>query len=66
MKKYIVTLMKDERDLLDTIISKGSCKSQKVINSLILLNCDEGEFQTERSINKEIAESNKIITPGPT
>lgn len=55
MKKYIVTLMKDERDLLDTIISKGSCKSQKVINSLILLNCDEGEFQTECSINKEIA-----------
>lgn len=47
--------MKDERDLLDTIVSKGSCKSQKVINSLILFNCDEGEFQTERSINKEIA-----------
>jgi len=55
MKKYIVTLKKEERELLNTFISKGSCRSQKVINSLILLACDEGEFQTERSINEEIA-----------
>ena len=55
MKKYIVTLMKDERDLLNNFISKGRCRSQKVINSLVLLACDEGEFQTKRSINEEIA-----------
>ena len=55
MKKYIVTLMKDERDLLNSFISKGRYRSQKVINSLVLLACDEGEFQTKRSINEEIA-----------
>ncbi len=55
MKKYIVTLMKDERELLNTFISKGRYRSQKVINSLILLACDEGKFQTQRSINEEIA-----------
>ncbi len=55
MKKYIVTLMEDERDLLSSIISKGIYRSQKVINSLILLSCDEGEFQIKRSINEEIS-----------
>ncbi|MDP8238122.1 MAG: IS630 family transposase, partial [Candidatus Hatepunaea meridiana] len=55
MKKYIVTLKQEEREQLNSYISKGSCRSQKVINSLILLACDEGEFQTERSLNKEIA-----------
>ncbi len=55
MKKYIVTLKKDERELLNSFISKGSCRSQKVINSLILLACDEGGFQTRRSINEEIS-----------
>ncbi len=55
MKKYIVTLTRDERELLNSFISKGRYRSQKVINSLILLACDEGEFQTQRSINEEIA-----------
>lgn len=55
MKKYIVTLKKDERELLRALISKGSCRSQKVVNSLLLLACDEGEFQTKRSINAEIS-----------
>ena len=55
MKKYIVTLTADERRKLTEIISKGKHKSQKIINSLILLGCDEGEFQKKRSPNKEIA-----------
>lgn len=55
MKKYIVTLTKGERTNLAKITSKGKHKSQKVINSLILLGCDEGEFQKKRSPNKEIA-----------
>jgi len=62
MKKYIVTLKQDEREQLNSYISKGSCRSQKVINSLILLACDEGEFQTERSLNKEIARVLNIST----
>jgi len=55
MKKYIVTLTKDEREALGALASKGKHKSQKIINALILLDCDEGEFQKKRSMNKEIA-----------
>ena len=60
MKKYTVTLTKDERDNLKAIASKGSHKSQKVINGLILMGCDEGEHQEERSTNEEIARVLKI------
>lgn len=60
MKKYTVTLTKDERNNLKAITSKGSHKSQKVINALILMGCDEGEHQEERSTNEEIARVLKI------
>jgi len=55
MRKYIVTLTKDERDTLGDITSKGKQRSQKLLNALILLSCDEGEHQTESSTNEEIA-----------
>jgi len=55
MKKYIVKLSKDEREDLRAITSKGKHKSQKILNAQILLGCDEGEFQMERSTNEEIA-----------
>jgi len=55
MKRYIVTLSKDERIDLEGITSRGSHKSQKVLNALILLNCDEGEYQQSRSKNREIS-----------
>lgn len=55
MKKYIVTLTKDERETLSNITSKGTHKSQKILNALILLDCDVGEFQESRSTNEEIA-----------
>ena len=55
MKKYKVTLTKDERSQLKAITSKGSHRSQKVLNALILLNCDEGEFQDARSINEVVS-----------
>ncbi len=60
MKKYIVTLTEDERTSLTSITLKGKHRSQKVINSLILLGCDEGEFQKERSPNKELSRVLKI------
>jgi len=44
MKKYKVTLEKGERNALEALIQKGSHKSQKVLNALVLLNCDEGVF----------------------
>jgi hypothetical protein len=55
MKKFTVTLTKDERAELKKISSKGKHRSQKVLNALILLGCDEGEYQDNRSINEEIS-----------
>lgn len=56
MKKFTVHLTEDERKYLSTLKSKGNNKSQKVINALILLACDEGDFQEKRSINQSIAD----------
>ena len=55
MRKYVVTLTKEERSGLKQLTSKGSHRSQKVMNALILLNCDEGKFQETRSINEVTA-----------
>jgi hypothetical protein len=55
MKKYKVTLTKEERQELTSIIQKGKHRSQKVLNSLILVNCDEGKHQQNRSKNKDIS-----------
>jgi len=55
MKKFIVTLTKNERAELKKISSKGKHRSQKVLNTLILLGCDEGKYQDKRSTNKEIS-----------
>ena len=41
MKKYVVTLAEDERKTLSDLIVKGKQKSQKILNALILLGCDE-------------------------
>ena len=60
MKKYTVTLTQEERDELKKIVSKGEHKSQKVINALILLGCDTGEFQEKRSTNEEMSRVLKI------
>jgi hypothetical protein len=60
MKKYTVTLTQAERNNLKKIVSKGKHKSQKVINALILLGCDEGKFQEKRSTNEEISRVLKI------
>lgn len=55
MKLYKVTLLADERAELAAITHKGSHQSQKVINALILLNCDEGEFNDLRPRGEEVA-----------
>ena len=60
MKKYIVTLDCDERNELVALTSKGMHKSQKILNALILLACDQGEYQDKRSTNAEIARILKI------
>ena len=55
MKRYVVTLEKRERDELAEITRKGSHRSQKVVNALILLNCDEGAFNEERPTGETVA-----------
>ena len=55
MKKYTVTLTESEREELSVISYKGSHKSQKVLNALILLNCDEGEHQTKKYRNEDVS-----------
>lgn len=60
MKKYIVTLTKEERESLKEISSKGKHRTQKILNALILLGCDEGSYQENRSINEEISRVLKI------
>jgi hypothetical protein len=55
MKKYKVTLGNEERIALETIVQKGSHKSQKVLNALVLLNCDEGTFQRQRMKNEDVS-----------
>jgi len=55
MKKYKVTLTEEEREELSSIIRMGKHRAQRVLNSLILLNCDEGKYQTNKIKNEEIA-----------
>lgn len=55
MKLYKVTLSAEERSELDAITHKGTHQSQKVINALILLNSDEGEFNEHRNRGEDVA-----------
>ena len=55
MKKYKVTLTQEERQQLDALSSKGKHAAQTMLNALILLACDEGKYQKERSINETIS-----------
>ena len=60
MKRYVVGLDEAERNELSGITSKGSHRSQKVINALVLLNCDEGDFNDRRSTGEAIADILRI------
>ena len=62
MIKYKVTLTQEEREELSRITSKGSHKSQKILNALILLNCEVGEHQENKLTNEKIAEVLNIST----
>jgi len=55
MKKYVVTLTREERDTLEALTSKGKHAAQEVLNALILLGCDAGEFQKSRSKNEDLS-----------
>jgi hypothetical protein len=40
--------------MLEAMVQRGSHKSQKVLNALVLLNCDEGRFQDHRVKNEDV------------
>jgi len=55
MNRYTVTLTEDKRKDLCELLSKGKQNSQKILNALILLNCDKGELNVNHSTNEEIS-----------
>lgn len=59
---YRVTLTQDERAKLEEITAHGEHGSQKVLNALILLGVDEGEFQTSRKSGVHLADVLHIST----
>ena len=60
MVKYTVTLSEEERQELQSISSKGSHNSQKVLNALILLNVDVNQPKESRSPNESVSKVLKI------
>jgi transposase len=56
MEKYIVTLSAPEAEQLQALGAKGTHAAAKVINALILLNCDESQARGRRRSSQEIAE----------
>jgi transposase len=59
MVNYKVTLTKEEREELMSIINKGSHTSQKFRNAYVLLNCDEGKY-SEKVTNAQISKVLKV------
>lgn len=56
MDKYLVTLSVEEVEQLQAFVAKGKHAAQKVINALILLNCDDSQGSQRRRSSREIAE----------
>lgn len=54
--KYRLSLTQEERDELKSIVTKGKHSSQKVLNALILLNCDEDAPQSRTLRDQDIAQ----------
>ena len=53
---YKVTLAMQERKSLEEITTRGRHSSQKVLNALILLGCDEGPFQEKKMTGQQLAD----------
>ena len=53
---YKVTLTVQERSLLKEMTTRGRHSSQKVLNALILLGCDEGQFQEKKMTGQQLAD----------
>ena len=58
--KYRLSLTAEEREELESIVRKGKHASQKVLNALILLNCDEHAATPRTLKEQEIADVLKV------
>lgn len=58
--KYRLALTKEEREELEAIVSKGKHNAQKVLNALILLNCDENAPTPRMFREQDIADVLKV------
>ncbi len=54
--RYKETLTNQERQSLQDIATRGRHSSQKMLNALILLGCDEGPFQDRKLTAQELTE----------
>lgn len=54
--KYRLSLMQEEREELEAIVKKGKHNSQKLLNALILLNCDENAPKPRTLREQDIAD----------
>jgi hypothetical protein len=61
MVRYIIKLTKSEVEKLESIVKKGSLKSQTYWAAYILLNTDEGDY-SQKEINERICEVLRIGT----
>jgi len=64
MKKYKITLSKEERGQLNDIISKGTHSAQLYRTAYVLLNCDEckwGDKLTNEQVSKVLQISMRMI-----
>ena len=55
MRKYKVTVRRRNERSWKRIVQKGNHRSQKVLNALVPLNCDEGRFQDHPVKNEDVA-----------
>jgi transposase len=64
MKKYKVTLNKEEREQLNDVVSKGTHSAQLYRTAYVLLNCDEGKWGdklTNEQVSKVLQISMRMI-----
>lgn len=54
--RYKVTLTEHERRMLEEMTTRGRHSSQKVLNALILLGCDEGPSQGKKLTSQQLAD----------
>lgn len=54
--RYKVTLTEQERQMLEEMATRGRHSSQKLLNALILLGCDEGPFQEKMRTAQQLTD----------